>query len=61
MLLRWFYYSVSLVLASPYLAWHAIVAIIMWDSAYWDNACEGIFTSLKDNKQDFLNAPKNHL
>jgi len=52
---------VSLVLASPYLTWHAIVAIIMWDSAYWDNACEGIFTSLKDNKQDFLNAPKNHL
>ena len=55
MLLRWFYYSVSLTLASPFLFWHGIVALIMWDADYWDNACEGVFTALTDNKQDFLN------
>lgn len=58
MLLRWFYYSVSLVLALPFLAWHAIVSIIMWNVNYWDNACEGVFRVLTDNKQDFL-SPKN--
>ena len=58
MLLRWFYYGVSIALASPFIAWHAIVSIIMWDSSHWDNACEGIFTSLQDSKKEFLN-PKN--
>jgi hypothetical protein len=58
MLLRWFYYGVSLTLALPFILWHGVVGLIMWDSNYWDNACEGIFTALKDNKQDFLN-PKN--
>jgi hypothetical protein len=56
MLLRWFYYSVSLILALPFLAWQAIVSILMWDVNYWDNACEGVFTALTENKEDFLNS-----
>lgn len=54
MLLRWIYYGVSLMLAAPFIAWHAIVSLIMYDITHWDNACEGILSSLRNNKQHFL-------
>ncbi len=55
MLLRWIYYGVALVLASPFITWNAIVSVIMWDGKYWDNACYGIYQALTDRRKDFLN------
>lgn len=54
MLLRWLYYGISIVLSVPFVAFHAIVSIIMWDAKYWDNACHGIYEALSDNKDEFL-------
>jgi hypothetical protein len=57
MLLRWLYYGISIVLSVPFVAFHAIVSIVMWDAKYWDNACHGIYETLSDNKGGFLNKP----
>lgn len=53
MLLRWLYYGISIVLSVPFVAFHALVSIIMWDAKYWDNACHGVYNTLTDSKSDF--------
>ena len=60
MLLRWIYYGVAILLAVPFVLWHAFVGIIMWDSNYWHNACYGVYKALEEDKQDFL-SPNNKL
>ena len=55
MVLKLIYSWVAWVLALPFILWNAIVAVLMWDSKYFDNAAFGIsqgITGENDNPQN---------
>jgi hypothetical protein len=54
MLLRWIHYSMGLITAIPFLAWNAVVTLIMWDETHLHNACQGVYDTLVSSKKTFL-------
>jgi hypothetical protein len=42
-MLKWVWFVLGGAVGSPLLVFGATTSLLLWDSRYWDNCCEGVF------------------